>query len=129
MQDTQAYWLKVLRGSAAFIFITGLLPVFAVFEAAQEPWRLFFDVLTWPIDQSPATLSAGERQISGVLGGVLCGWSWLLFQLAKSSVFNPRVRSLMVQSTWVWFALDSGCSILSGIPLNAAATLASYSCF
>lgn len=119
MKNNSAFWLKMLRLGAAIVFVTGLLPILAVFESTQEPWRFFFDILTWPIDQTPATFLPGERQISAVLGGVLCGWSWLMFQLARSGVFNSRIRSFMIQSTWMWFVLDSGGSILSGIPLNA----------
>ncbi len=29
----------------------------------------------------------------------------------------------MIQSTWVWFILDSGGSILAGLPLNAASNV------
>ncbi|MFN7823935.1 MAG: hypothetical protein ACK5P6_01090 [Pseudobdellovibrionaceae bacterium] len=123
MQTKRDFWLKFLRVSALFILVTGLLPSLAIFEATQEPWRLFFDVLSWPMDNSPAGFSDTERQLSAVLGGVLVGWAWLLYQLAHPGVFNQRIRTLMVQSGWVWFLLDSGGSILAGLPLNAVSNI------
>jgi hypothetical protein len=119
MTPSELTWLKVLRGSCLYVLVTGLLPSLAVFEATQEPWRLFFDLLTWPLDFEPATFTDSERQLSAVLGGVLCAWAILMYQLSHPSVFNPIIRTLMVRSVWVWFALDSLGSVISGLPLNA----------
>jgi hypothetical protein len=119
MIKKQIDWLKILRYSCLYVLVTGLLPLLAVFHATQEPWRLFFDLLTWPLDQSPATFSDGERQLSAVLGGVLCGWAWLMFKLSHKEIFNQNIRKIMVHSTWIWFILDSGGSIIAGLPLNA----------
>jgi hypothetical protein len=116
-------WLKLLRVGALLVFLTGLLPWLAVFPATQEPWRLFFDVLSWPLDQIPGDFSDGERQVSAVLGGVLCGWAWLLFKLADPSVFNSKIRVFMTQSVWFWFLVDSAGSVLAGIPLNAVSNV------
>lgn len=118
MQKETLFWLRILRWGSLYILVTGLLPWFAVFEVTQEPWRMFFDLLRWPIDGNPAGFSDSDRQLSGVLGGVLCGWAWLMYQLANPQVFNSRIRELMVQSAWVWFLLDSSASLFSGIPLN-----------
>lgn len=118
MTQRRLFWLKILRWGSLFIFITGLMPSLAVFEVSQEPWRLFFDVLIWPLDGNPITFSSSERQLSAVLGGVLCGWAWLLYKLSHPEVFNEKIRGLMVQSAWVWFILDSAGTIYSGIPLN-----------
>ena len=123
MSTSETRWLQWLRAACLVVLVTGLLPVFAAVETTQEPWRLFFDVLTWPIDGLPRTFASSERQLSAVLGGVLCGWAWLLYRLAQPQVFNSRIRTLMVQSTWTWFLIDSGGSILSGIPLNAGSNV------
>jgi hypothetical protein len=123
MTPHQLKWLNLLRYGCLYIFITGLLPFLAVFTATQEPWRVFFDVLSWPLDNSPAGFTDAERQLSAILSGVLCGWSWLLYKMAHPEIFNERLRRLMVQSTWVWFILDSGGSILSGLPLNAVSNV------
>lgn len=123
MSEKEIRILKTLRLSALFVLVTGLLPTLAIFPLTQEPWRLFFDFLAWPLDNFPATFSDTERQLSAVLGGVLCGWAWLLFTLSDPEVFNPTIRRLMIQSTWVWFLLDSGGSIIAGIPLNAISNI------
>ncbi len=123
MEARRLFWLKVFRGGALFVLVTGIIPSLAVNQAWQEPWRIFFDILTWPIDGSPQGFSNPERQLSAVLGGVLCGWAWLLYRLARPEVFNPAIRKIMVQSVWVWFVLDSGGSILSGLPLNAVSNV------
>ena len=70
-----------------------------------------------------AGFTDSERQLSAVLGGVLCGWAWLLYTLADPKRFNASIRRWMVQSVWVWFLVDSAGSILSGIPLNALSNL------
>jgi hypothetical protein len=123
MEEKQIDWLKILRFSCLYILVTGILPTLAIFEATQEPWRLFFDILTWPLDQSPATFTDGERQLSAVLGGVLCGWAWLMYKLSHKEVFNQNIRKFMVQSTWIWFIVDSGGSIIAGLPLNAISNI------
>jgi hypothetical protein len=119
MTANKSKWLTVLRYGCLYVFITGLLPLFAIFPATQEPWRLFYDVLSWPLDNFPADFTDSDRQLSAILGGVLCGWAWLLYQISHPEIFNERLRKLMIQSTWVWFILDSGGSILAGLPLNA----------
>ena len=96
-----------------------LLPLLAIFPATQEPWRLFYDVLSWPLDNYPADFTDSDRQLSAILGGVLCGWAWLLYKIAHPETFNESLRKLMVQSIWVWFILDSAGSILAGLSLNA----------
>ena len=78
MEVQRLFWLKALRGGALVVLVTGLLPSLAVSSKFQEPWRLFFDVLTWPLDGLPSDFSSSDRQLSAVLGGVLCGWAWLL---------------------------------------------------
>lgn len=123
MREKNIDWLKILRFSSLYILLTGILPTLAIFEATQEPWRLFFDLLTWPVDQIPASFSERERQLSAILGGVLCGWAWLMYKLSHKDIFNQNIRKFMVQSTWVWFIVDSGGSILSGIPLNALSNI------
>jgi hypothetical protein len=123
MSDREIRLLKILRLGALFVLVTGLLSSLAVFQSTQEPWRLFFDVLSWPLDNIPGDFSSGERQLSAVLGGVLCGWAWALYQLADPGIFNRKIRRVMVQSVWVWFAVDSVGSVIAGIPLNAVSNV------
>ncbi len=121
--ESKLDWLKILRYSCLYILITGTFPILAAFEVTQEPWRLFFYLLTWPLDQSPATFEIRERQLSAVLGGVLCGWAWLMYKLSHEEIFNQNVRKFMVQSTWIWFILDSVGSVITGLPLNALSNI------
>lgn len=123
MREREISLLKALRVAALIVLVTGLLPSLAIFHATQEPWRLFFDVLTWPLDNAPADFSVSDRQLSAVLGGVLCGWAWCLYQLADPEIFNPKIRRLMVQSVWTWFLLDSAGSVIAGMPLNAVSNI------
>jgi hypothetical protein len=123
MREKEIRLLKILRLSALFVLVTGLLPSLAVFQATQEPWRLFYDILTWPLDNIPTDFSVAERQLSAVLGGVLCGWAWILYKLADPKIFNPKIRMLMIQSIWIWFLLDSAGSVIAGIPLNAVSNI------
>jgi hypothetical protein len=123
MNNKKIFLLKALRVGALIVLVTGLLPSLAVFQATQEPWRLFFDVLSWPLDNMPADFSATERQLSAVLGGVLCGWAWVIYKLADPVVFNAKIRKLLMHSVWIWFLLDSAGSVLAGLPLNAISNM------
>ncbi|MCM0606349.1 MAG: hypothetical protein KA715_09690 [Xanthomonadaceae bacterium] len=123
MNKKEINWYQILRFSCLLVLVTGLLPSLAVFQITQEPWRFFFDLLIWPIDQNPATFTQSDRQLSAVLGGVLSGWAWLLYQLARPEVFNQRIKKFMIQSVWLWFLLDSVGSVFSGIPLNAVSNI------
>lgn len=123
MKHNPSFWLKMFRAAALYVFVTGLLPFLAIFEVTQEPWRLFFDVLTWPLDNNPAQFTLHERQLSAILSGVLCGWALLLFQLADAKVYSPTLRRPMLLSVWLWFIIDSGGSILADLPLNAVSNV------
>ena len=123
MFNSKVKLLKALRWGALFVLITGLLPVLSIWPATEEPWRLFFDILTWPLDSQPASFTASERQLSAVLGGVLCGWAYMMYRLADPKVFNEQIRQLMLYSVWIWFLVDSIGSVISGIPLNAVSNL------
>jgi hypothetical protein len=123
LSTAELKWLKIFRASCIFVFVTGLSPSFAVFESTEEPWRLFFDLLTWPLDGQPATFASTDRQLSAVLGGVLCGWALLLYQLARPEIFNSNIRRQMMLSIWVWFALDSAGSVIAQLPLNVVGNL------
>lgn len=123
MNEQSTKWLRIFRFGALYVLVTGLIPLLAVFPGTQEPWRLFFDILNWPADASPADFTSLERQLSAIIGGVLCGWAWLLYRMAHPEVFNEVLRKLMIGSTWIWFVLDSGGSILAGLPLNALSNI------
>jgi hypothetical protein len=124
--DHDTKYLNFFRYGCLFVLVTGILPTLAIFEVTQEPWRLFFDVLKWPLDQNPATFSESDRQLSAVLGGVLCGWAWLMYKLSDPQIFNQKIRVILIQSTIVWFVLDSGGSIISGLPLNAVSNMSFF---
>jgi hypothetical protein len=123
MLDSQIKLLKALRWGALIVLVTGLLPSLAIWPATEEPWRFFFDILTWPLDSQPASFATSERQLSAVLGGVLCGWAYMMYRLADPKIFNQQIRRLMLSSVWIWFLLDSLGSIISDIPLNAVSNL------
>ena len=123
LEAARIKWLSRLRWASMFVLLTGLFPTLAISESTEEPWRLFFDFLRWPIDQNPASFSESDRQLSAVLGGVLCAWAWILYKLADPEIFNEKIRRTMLQSVVVWFILDSGGSIFSGLPLNAMTNL------
>jgi hypothetical protein len=123
MSPKEQMWLKLFRCSCLIVLLTGILPSLAVLELTQEPWRWFYDVLTWPLDSHPATLTVSERQFSAVIGGVICGWALLMYRLSSAEVFTPAIRSLLVQSVWFWFLVDSIGSLISGLPLNALSNL------
>lgn len=121
--------LRALKFTCWATLVLGLLSSLATFPATERPWILLFDILTWPIDGSPATFERDARALSAVLGGVMVGWmAMFLYLLEQSSSPSLETMNAILVSLLTWFVTDSFFSafILPGnIALNTA-TLAIF---
>ncbi len=112
-------WLKI---ASATVIVTGLVSALASFDATAEPWRLLFDLLSWPIDGQPAGFDRDGRALSAVLGGVMAGWGWMLYRLVSGQLASGSrdVLRIMRDGLLVWFVVDSTGSLAAGLPWNVA---------
>jgi hypothetical protein len=56
-----------------------------------------------------------------VLGAVMAGWTLLIIQLVRGPLRegSPWAFKVLVQSLVLWFALDTGMSLVLGYPTHA----------
>jgi hypothetical protein len=73
-----------------------------------------------PLTQSHV-FSREARLLNAVLGGVLAGWSVMMFWMAAGPVArgDQGARAAFLASVTLWFLLDSFGSIVAGWPGNA----------
>ncbi len=115
-------WAKV---ACIATIAAGLVAVAASTPATSEPWRFLFDLLTWPIDGSPAAFLHETSAVNAVLGGTMAGWGTLMYLIVTGPIAHgdtQPIKPLLVSLT-VWFLVDSGGSLLAGIPLNIVLNL------
>ena len=97
-------------------------PVFSLGTMAQtmEPARLTLDLLSWPVDGSPAYIAPDTQFLSALTGGFLLGWGVMIWCLSVwvYDAAPEGVRKTVLTSVLTWFVLDSAGSITSGIAQN-----------
>jgi hypothetical protein len=99
----------------AVFLIVGLVSAAAAHPALGAPIGIMGDVIFWPIDGSPgAPASPMERLYAAVAGGLMTGWGTMLVLLSRGT---NVVRAFLLGGV-ACFAVDSGGSILAGVPLN-----------
>ncbi|MDZ7629002.1 MAG: hypothetical protein U5J99_11445 [Parvularculaceae bacterium] len=75
-----------------------------------------FDFLSWPLDGNPGALNPTAKFMSAISGGVLAGLgvlNWLLVAPALEAG-DRRILNAAIASVFVWCAVDSTGSVLSG---------------
>ena len=101
----------------------GIGAVFAlsVFAGLRGPTMLFLDIVFWPIDGQPATLSREAILGMALTGAVMVGWGVLMLGLAQDEKLSrePRVWQIMTTAMVIWFVVDSTASLLAGAGVNA----------
>jgi hypothetical protein len=116
-------WLKC--ASVALMIFAGVFLALGAHPAASGVAYLFTDVVIWPFDGAQSLAAPETRIFMAVCGGGLAGWGVLVWLVAgKVLPDNPALgREILVKSLMTWFAIDSTCSILAGVPVNAAANV------
>jgi hypothetical protein len=121
--STAIFWLKC--ASAALMIFAGVILALGALPAASGLAYLFTDFVIWPFDGAQSLAARETRIFMAVCGGVLAGWGVLVWLVAgKVLPDNPALgREILVKSLITWFAVDSTCSILAGVPVNAVANV------
>ncbi|MFY7992354.1 MAG: hypothetical protein ACOVP4_03600 [Bacteriovoracaceae bacterium] len=107
--------IKFLKISSLLTILTGLVSSLASSVLTQKPWLLLFDLLTWPLDGSPANFSSEAFALNAVLGGVMIGWGVLMFYVSDELPRSPKLVKGFFISLICWFVSDSIGSYVSGI--------------
>ena len=113
------FWVIWLRFSAILTFFTGLVSSFASTESGSYLWLFLFDLLTYPIDGNPSKFYSESFALNAVLGGVMVGWSVLIYLLIEDDIQNNKknLRFILI-SLICWFIVDSVGSYFAGINGN-----------
>ena len=111
-------WLKA---ASAIVMGFGVLAGLAALPATAAPIQIMVDLIFWPVDGAPSAWGPETRLVSGIGGGLMTGWGFMLWLTASRLL--PRdpdlARTLMLSSVGVWFVVDSLASLAAGAPLNA----------
>lgn len=115
------------------IWVWAMLAAAAVFllaatTATQAPALLFYDLIHWPIDGNTGFTEA-TRPTAAILGAVFLGWILtvrLLIGLANSAAAPAATRIWrgLTGTIAAWYVLDSGASVITGVPVNALSNTA-----
>ena len=114
--DKRTFWL---RAGAALVIASGALIALGSHPAIAAPLRLVADLLIWPFDGLQPIETSEARLLAAIGGGVLVGWGVMLWQLAP----EPAAHRIIRTSVLAWFVVDSGGSLLAGVPLNVVGNL------
>jgi hypothetical protein len=104
-------WSVVAIG---LIFAAGVIP------ALRTPTLLYLDLVTWPFDGQPETISTEAIFAFGILGAITAGWGVMMTALVTDPVIGrePRFWRVMTMSIVAWFVLLAAVSVLAGLPAN-----------
>lgn len=112
--------ITILKGACLGNLVLGLVSIAAAHPATEAPWLFFFSLLDWPPFAQAHSFSREARVLNAVLGGVLAGWSVLMFWMAVGPVArgDQGARAAFLTSVTLWFVLDSFGSLVAGWPGN-----------
>ncbi len=117
-QQTTVTWLKA---ASAIVVGFGLIGVLGAYPATSGFARIMVDLAFWPVDGTPAAVSADGRLLWAISSGVLAGWGVMIWMIAAQ--LYPRepvlARSMILTGVFTWFVIDSAGSVLAGAPMNA----------
>ena len=109
------FYLNWFKFASILTIITGFISVLASSEKTQLPWLFLTDLLTWPLDGSPAAFVAESFLLNAVLGGVMIGWGFLMFRLANEIPRSPQLLKHIQLALIFWFVTDSIGSYFAGV--------------
>ncbi len=115
---SRIFWIRWLEAVLALVLIyAGLL----VFAGSVAGW--LFSAFGFGPSEAIDTDDVQEylKLPYMVLGAVLAGWTLTLLQLVRGPLRGgaPWVIPLMARSLALWFALDTGMSLVLGHPTHA----------
>lgn len=120
-QEKSAFWTRWLFVVSIIVTLAGLCFAFVFPFLMPQVLEQFFIELTGTGFDS---LTPGEIQfhnlLSGVIGGVMFGWGFLLILLSQRLIKNPEnwIWSAVTVSVVGWYVVDILATILAGSILN-----------
>ncbi len=120
---TTRLWLKA---AADIVIVFGLVTALGAWPPTAGILNFFADLLFWPLDGGQALADPQTRLLAAIGGGVMAGWGVTIYLLADRLYLREPalVRSIILAGVFVWFAIDSVGSVVSGAPLNALGNVA-----
>jgi hypothetical protein len=111
-------WVKSLQYLNVVTIAVGATASFACHPSTQYLWLKLFDLLTWPLNNSPETFQGEAYILNAVLGGVMIGWGTMMLLLSSEVGKSTKVRNTFLASLFSWYIIDSVGSGISGVPGN-----------
>ena len=110
-------WMNIWR---AAMIAAGLIFVLAAFPATDIFVRLFYDLIYWPLDGNSG-FSDASRPTIAILGAVFLAFAVLIQGVVKIAFDDPAspLWRVITMSVVVWWVVDSGVSVICGVPVNA----------
>lgn len=125
---TTRLWLKI---AADALIVFGLATAIAAWPPAAGMLGFFADLLFWPVDGAQGVDTQAAQLLAAIGGGVMAGWGATIYLLADRLYLREPalVRGIVLTGLFVWFAIDSTGSVISGAPLNVLGNLALLAVF
>jgi hypothetical protein len=111
-------WVKSLQYLNVATIAVGATASFACHPSTQYLWLKLFDLLTWPLDNSPETFQGEAYLLNAVLGGVMIGWGTMMLMLSSEVEKSTKIRNTFLASLFSWYITDSVGSGINGVPGN-----------
>jgi hypothetical protein len=116
--NSQTFIIRWLQIAISLLLIYSLTLVFAGSAAAE-----LFSLLGFGPGETIRTEEFQEYLLLPymVLGAVMAGWTILMLQIVRGPLKegSPWARMYMIRSLAIWFALDTGMSIVLEHPTHA----------
>ncbi len=121
-KQTHKNWLKL---SAIAISIYALLFFIGSTQSLKKLIEVVLDLSEWPLDGLQNYDASTTVLLSAILGGVMFGWSILIWLLSDIYDREPEpIRKAVVISLMTWFIIDSLGCVLSGNVSNSITNIA-----
>ena len=93
--------------------------------ALDMPTRLFYDLVSWPLD-GVGGWAEPVRFTAALLGAVTMGWGLTALALVDVAARHQDLaaRQALTRSILIWYLIDSGISVILGVPGNAVSNTA-----
>lgn len=124
-----AFWHRWMMIWCWSVIGLGALFALSAFAGLRAPTLLFLDLIFWPVNGQPATLSSEAVFGIAVSGALTLGWGVLMLGLVRDRNLGPAIWHHMTAALTIWFAVDSLASIVSGASLNTVSNALLYAAY
>ncbi len=110
---------KLVRIASVLLIAFGVFFALVGVPALAGPTYAFIDLVDWPLDGN-VELDPVAKMLCAIAGGLSAGFGVFMYLLVAPLVErgDPLSRQA-IPGLLVWYVVDSGGSVLAGVPLNA----------